>query len=89
MATRFCRHLLPRQFTRIRHYGILANNCKHRDVPQARLLLLSRRTLTILLALQASLGSSQQIRPCPRCRTGQMQLLRVIKPTRSHRCRPP
>jgi hypothetical protein len=84
---RFCRHLLPRQFTRIRHYGILANNRKHLDVPQARLLLLSRRTLTILLALQASLGSSQQIRP--RCRTGQMHILRVIKPTRSHRCRPP
>ena len=29
-------HLLPRGFTKIRHYGLLGNNCRHRRVPQAR-----------------------------------------------------
>jgi hypothetical protein len=86
---RFCRHLLPRQFTRIRHYGILANNRKHRDIPQTRLLLLSRRNIAILVRLQASLGSFQQTRPCPRCRTGQMPILRMIRPAGLYRCRPP
>jgi hypothetical protein len=29
-------HLLPRRFTKIRHYGLLGNNRRHRRVPQAR-----------------------------------------------------
>ena len=29
-------HLLPRGFTKIRHYGLLGNNRRHRCVPQAR-----------------------------------------------------
>jgi hypothetical protein len=29
-------HLLPRGFTKIRHYGLLGNNRRHRRVPQAR-----------------------------------------------------
>jgi len=86
---RFCRHLLPRQFTRIRHYGILANNRKHRDIPQARLLLLSQRTLGVLLALQAALAATSQSRRCPHCHTGEMQLVSVTKWTHPHRCRPP
>ena len=29
-------HLLPRGFTKIRHYGLLGNNRRHQRVPQAR-----------------------------------------------------
>ena len=29
-------HLLPRGFTKIRHYGLLGNNRRHRRLPQAR-----------------------------------------------------
>ena len=29
-------HLLPRGFTKIRHYGLLSNNRRHQRVPQAR-----------------------------------------------------
>ena len=86
---RFCRHLLPRHFTRIRHYGILANNRKQHDIPQARLLLLSRQSLEVLLALQAALTANQRTRLCPRCHASQMQTLRSIRPLCSHRCRPP
>jgi hypothetical protein len=34
-------HLLPRGFTKIRHYGLLGNNRRHRRVPQARAALAS------------------------------------------------
>jgi hypothetical protein len=86
---RFCRHLLPPRFTRIRHYGILANNRKHRDIPQARLLLLSRRTLAVLLALQTTLIATSKSPICPQCRSGEMQLVSVTKWTHPGRCRPP
>jgi|NGEPerStandDraft_6_1074524.scaffolds.fasta_scaffold05446_9 hypothetical protein len=33
---RFCQHLLPRSFTKIRHYGILANHARKREIPKAR-----------------------------------------------------
>jgi hypothetical protein len=33
---RFRRHLLPRGFTKVRHYGLLANNARGRLIPQAR-----------------------------------------------------
>ena len=33
---RFRRHLLPRGFTKIRHYGLLANHARSRLVPLAR-----------------------------------------------------
>lgn len=36
---RFRRHLLPRGFTKVRHYGLLANHARHRLIPQARLAL--------------------------------------------------
>ena len=33
---RFCQHLLPRSFTKIRHYGLLANHARKKFIPQAR-----------------------------------------------------
>lgn len=36
---RFSWHILPSGLVRIRHYGLLANNRRHRDVPRARALL--------------------------------------------------
>ena len=33
---RFCRHLLPRSFTKIRHYGFLANHARPRELPRVR-----------------------------------------------------
>lgn len=33
---RFCRHLLPRSFTKIRHYGFLANHARTRELPRVR-----------------------------------------------------
>jgi len=36
---RFSRHILPAGLVRIRHYGILSNNRRQRDIPRARVLL--------------------------------------------------
>lgn len=85
---RFCQHLLPRGFTRIRHYGILANNRRKRDIGQARLLLLARRTLDILLELHRPPESPDW--PCPRCRAGTLHTVHVDPPRPAFRhCRPP
>ena len=40
---RFCRHLLPRSFTKIRHYGLLANHARHREIPRARAVIAQQR----------------------------------------------
>ena len=61
---RFSLHLLPAGLVRIRHYGILANNRRQRDVPKARALL-----------HRAAKRPAQSIAPrqvdplrCPHCR---------------------
>lgn len=33
---RFCLHLLPAGFTKIRHYGLLGNNARQKSIPKAR-----------------------------------------------------
>jgi len=39
---RFRRHLLPRGFTKVRHYGLLANNVRRVLIPQARAAIAAR-----------------------------------------------
>ena len=60
---RFAMHILPKGFTRIRHYGILSSSIKNKVIP----------------SLQKQLGlpklrEKQPIvhRPCPKCKTGQL-----------------
>jgi len=80
---RFCGHILPARFTKIRHYGILANNRKSAAIPQARLLLHSRKTVELLLELrrqQELAATARQPRPCPCCARGQLWPLCVITP---------
>ena len=36
---RYCLHILPERFVKIRHYGLLANRGRHQRVAQARALL--------------------------------------------------
>lgn len=60
---RFAMHILPKGFTRIRHYGILSSSLKKNVIP----------------LLQEQLGRPQLPekpplvhRPCPKCKTGQL-----------------
>jgi hypothetical protein len=85
---RFCQHLLPRGFTRIRHYGLLANNRRKRDIAQARLRLLTRRTVDLLVELHRPPENLDW--PCPRCRSGTLHTAQAgpARPAFRH-CRPP
>lgn len=61
---RFSRHILPAGLVRIRHYGILGNNRRQRDIPRARALLERRRQKTASPLLEP-----KPLKPmvCPHC----------------------
>jgi len=87
---RFCLHLLPARFTKIRHYGILANNRKSAAIPQVRLLLHSKKTVALLLQLrqQQQLADAAREPPqCPCCVGGQLLPFCVITPHGVRLCR--
>lgn len=62
---RFSWHILPAGLVRIRHYGLLANNRRHRDVPRARALLQKPRRRTPPTAPMPP--NAQSPRRCPHC----------------------
>jgi hypothetical protein len=51
---RFSWHILPAGLVRIRHYGLLGNNRRHRDIPKARALLEPRPSPPAALAAPAT-----------------------------------
>lgn len=69
---RFSWHILPLGLVRIRHYGILANNRRHRDIPKARALLdqSNPRTANAAITLAQTLAPLAPVpppQPCPHC----------------------
>lgn len=88
---RFSRHLLPPRFSKIRHYGLLANNRKAKAVAQVRLLLHSKATLKLLLELQRPADPEEEAILCARCHRAQMQIIALCTPrgTRDLRRRRP
>jgi len=60
---RFATHILPKGFTRIRHYGILSSSLKNNVIPELQKQL-GKPKLTHRLPLVH--------RPCPVCRTGML-----------------
>ena len=87
---RFCLHILPPRFTKIRHFGILANNRRSAAIPQVRRLLHSKKTVELLLRLRAQqqlADAPKPSRPCPRCRDGQLLPFCVITPRGVRLCR--
>jgi hypothetical protein len=70
---RFLTHVLPSRFSRIRHYGFLANRIKHRSLQQCRMLLGAAPVTaepeppqTVADWMQLLLGLDTTC--CPRCR---------------------
>ena len=81
---RFCLHILPRGFVRMRHYGILASRNKAKELNMAKKdlgqppwekLNIDWKTI-VLEKLKAD------VTKCPRCKTGIMELIEVIMPGR-------
>ena len=64
---RFQNHILPKGFTRIRHYGFLSSSWKKEKLPQLQLQLLDKdaENIVIFIPQEKSLH-----RCCPRCKKG-------------------
>ena len=79
---RFCLHLLPERFVKIRHFGFLSNRQRKTKVAQARALL-EHQSPPIAAALPPpeSLGSALAL-ICPFCGSSQLELIEVVAPQR-------
>jgi hypothetical protein len=75
---RFCLHLLPERFVKIRHYGFLGNRQRHQRVPLARELLAKAGVVSSPLPQPTPPPPSV----CPFCGSEQLQLVEIVEPTR-------
>lgn len=78
---RFCLHLLPARFVKIRHYGLLANRGRQERLGQARALL-GAGTAPVVPAAQAAAGSAAEqdpaaVRNCPHCGSVRLSLVDI------------
>ena len=76
---RFCLHLLPERFVKIRHYGLLANCHRQERVAQARALLQAAAPQTELPKPAETKVVPQMV--CPHCGGKRMILIEVVEPT--------
>lgn len=68
---KFLRHILPKNFTRIRHYGFLGSASKRKNLELAKNLILQKQPM------EASNSKNSNILPfkmsCPQCHIGELQ----------------
>jgi len=76
---RFRWPILPAGLVRIRHYGILANNRRHRDIPRARALL-ERRRGRQRQPKPATVPSPRPPMRCPHCGHEGLTWIGVLDP---------
>ncbi len=90
---RFCLHILPKGFRKVRKYGLVSNASKKTDIPKARKALGMR--------LQAELSNSKErkakalarlfgneVNQCPYCKSGKMQTIGILPPERAPPMKP-
>jgi hypothetical protein len=80
---RFCLHLLPPRFVKIRHYGLLNNRQRRQRVAQARVLLSKLPPAAELPAMPPEPSIT-----CPHCGSRWLLLVEVIEPWGRSRPRP-
>lgn len=68
---RFLQHVLPRSFTKIRHYGFLANHVRSRLVPRARAAI-AKRSRRRRRPTPPPTPPDPQGPKCPRCKNGEL-----------------
>jgi len=79
---RFCLHLLPERFVKIRHYGFLTNRHRQAKVAQARKLLAQQAlTQAVPPAAPVSDNTLPPARVCPFCGSDQLRLLERVPPS--------
>jgi hypothetical protein len=74
---RFCLHLLPQRFVKIRHYGLLGNRRRHALVPRARELLAQRG---ISLPVLPDINPPPPARVCPYCGSDKLEFIEIVEP---------
>lgn len=74
---RFCLHLLPERFVKIRHYGFLGNRQRRQQVPLARALLAQAGITSVPLPEPAPPPAPV----CPYCGSPQLELVEIVEPT--------
>jgi len=83
---RFCLHLLPERFVKIRHYGFLSNRLRQTKVARARALLIPpKQTEPSFGSLDSRPSESAKpaapsARVCPYCGSNQLRLVEVVPP---------
>jgi hypothetical protein len=78
---RFCLHVLPERFVKIRHYGLLGNRQRQTKVAQARAVLPpATRALDFLLFVEASKNALPPPRVCPFCGGRRLWLVAIVEP---------
>lgn len=83
---RFCLHILPDRFRKIRHFGFLSNAAKRKGLNQAKQALLKKKhnALTKVerkaLATQRLFGNNLNL--CPACKKGQMVIVDILAPNK-------
>jgi hypothetical protein len=85
---RFCLHLLPERFVKIRHFGFLSPRQRRKRVAQARALLGSERpelepTPATTAAPEPSAATPTEpepVRTCPHCGSARLILLEIVNP---------
>lgn len=85
LLRRFLLHVLPKGFMRVRHFGFLANRCRAKRLGQIRAAIAAHEgAATMLKQPPGDRETDPAPRPCPRCRTGRLQVIAQIAPrTRS------
>jgi hypothetical protein len=86
---RFLLHVLPPGFKRIRHYGMLANTHKHRQLALCRQALeVPAPDAAVVETVDAFLRrvTGVALACCPHCGQAAMRLMEVIAPRRQHPC---
>jgi len=88
---RFLRHVLPKRFTKIRHYGFLSTRSKQSDLTRIRkaLAVVAPEKLPKLTAREVLIKTTG-VDPflCPNCKTDSMRLIAVVPPIRGSPKRP-
>jgi len=77
---RFTWHILPTGLVRIRHYGILGNNRRHRDIPKARAFLEKFRRRPPSVAAACAPTAPTPPPACPHCGSLKLRWVGFIDP---------
>jgi hypothetical protein len=90
---RFCLHVLPPRFVKIRHYGLLANRGRTQRLERARTLLgvaaPATENTTVEPLTKEKLAAETPVRACcPYCGRPTLVLLREVPPVRPGRSLP-